>query len=126
LICSLPLVIEQLTPKEVDISMAISAAFSFVNHSVPNELLPLAIIQNPYFLLGITVLMSYLLVAELPLFALKFKNFKWTDNKIRYIFLIISVLLLIVFQFVAMPFIIILYILMSIINNIINRKIPNA
>lgn len=82
--------------------------------------------MNTDLLIGLTFLMSYLLIAELPLFALKFKNFGWADNKIRYVFLIISLILLIVFQFIAIPFIIFLYISMSVINNIINRKIPNA
>jgi len=76
-----------------------------------------AITMNPWILLALTVLMSYLLVAELPLFALKFKNFGWSDNKLRYSFLIISVLLLILFQFIAIPFIIFLYIILSIVSN---------
>lgn len=80
------------------------------------------IISNIYFLISLTLIMSYLLVAELPLFALKFKTFKWVDNKIRYIFLIISLVLLILFQFIAIPFIIFLYIVLSIINNTINKN----
>jgi len=79
------------------------------------------VLNNTYFLLGVTLLMSYLLVAELPLFALKFKNFGWADNKIRYSFLIISVILLILFQFIAIPFIIFLYIVLSIISNLTNK-----
>ena len=81
----------------------------------------LAITHNVYFLIVLTLIMSYLLIAELPLFALKFKNFGWADNKIRYSFLIISVILLILFQFIAIPFIIFLYIVLSIINNMINK-----
>jgi CDP-diacylglycerol--serine O-phosphatidyltransferase len=80
------------------------------------------LILNPYFLIGLTLVMSYMLVAELPLFALKFKNFGWTDNKIRYSFLIISVILLILFQFIAIPFIIFLYIILSVINNSFNKQ----
>lgn len=78
---------------------------------------------NPYLYISLSIIMSYLLVAELPLFALKFKNFGWGDNKIRYSFLIISVILLIVFQFIAIPFIIFLYIILSIINNLMNKAI---
>lgn len=78
----------------------------------------LLIIENPWFLLGLTLLMSFLLVAELPLFALKFKNFGWADNKIRYSFLLISFVLLILFQFIAIPFIIFLYVILSVINTI--------
>ncbi len=76
-----------------------------------------AIIANKYFLIGLTVLMSYLLVAELPLFALKFKDFGWSNNRIRYIFLASCLVLLIIFQFIGIPFIILLYVLLSLINN---------
>lgn len=79
-------------------------------------------ILNPYLLLGITVVMSYMLIAELPLFALKFKSFGWAGNKIRYSFLIISVILLILFQFIAIPFIIFLYIILSVINNMTSKE----
>lgn len=82
----------------------------------------LPIIENFWFLLGLTILLSYLLVAELPLFALKFKNFGWADNKIRYSFLMLSILLLLVFQFIAIPFIIFLYIILSAINTIFTKK----
>ena len=71
------------------------------------------VILNPYVLLGITLLFSYLLVAELPLFALKFKSFAWKGNEIRFIFLGLAVLLLVGLNFTAIPLIIGLYILLS-------------
>lgn len=74
-------------------------------------------IENPWYLIGISILLSYLMIAEIPLFALKFKNFGWTDNIIRYSFLIISILLLILFQFIAIPFILFLYVILSLIVN---------
>jgi len=64
---------------------------------------------NPIALVIIVVLFSLLLVSRFELFALKFKNFSWADNKIRFTFLLLSVLLLAVFQFAAIPLIIILY-----------------
>lgn len=79
-------------------------------------------ILNPIYLTAITIIFSFLLVAPLPLFALKFKNFSWADNKVRYIFLLLSLVLLIIFQFVGIPLIIILYIILSIINNILTRS----
>ena len=79
-------------------------------------------ILNQWFLMGITLLMSYLLIAELPLFALKFKHFKWKGNEIRFIFLALSAALLILFQFTGIPFIIFLYVLLSVINNIGKKK----
>jgi len=75
-----------------------------------------------YFLITLTLICSYLLVAELPLFALKFKNFTWVDNKIRYVFLALSLALLIIFQYVGIPFIIVLYIIISVINNMLNGR----
>lgn len=68
-------------------------------------------------LLVLIILLSYLLVAELPLIALKFKNFSWPDNKMRYILIISSLLLLLTLNFIAIPIIIILYIILSVIEN---------
>lgn len=71
------------------------------------------VILNSYFLITITCIMSLLLVSELPLFALKFKNLNWAGNQVRFIFLILSIVLLIIFQFVAIPLIVFLYIIIS-------------
>ena len=62
------------------------------------------------------VVMSYLLVAEIPLLSLKFKNLSWKENKMRYTLLISIVLLLCVFRFVGVPIILLLYLILSIIN----------
>ena len=64
---------------------------------------------NPVVLVVIVVVFSLLLVSRFELFALKFKNFTWADNKARFTFLLLSVLLLAVVQFAAIPLIIILY-----------------
>jgi len=73
---------------------------------------------NPLLLAGLCVLMSVLLVVNLPLFALKFKSFGWSENRVRYSFLIVSALLLFTLGFLSVPMIIGLYILFSIVNNI--------
>lgn len=62
-----------------------------------------------------------LLVAELPLFALKFKNLSWRDNKVKYIFLAGSVALL-PLGVSAPAAIVVWYILLSIANNMIVRN----
>jgi CDP-diacylglycerol--serine O-phosphatidyltransferase len=80
-------------------------------------------ISNEWFLIGATVVMSILLISEIPLFALKFKSFGWKGNEIRWSFLAISVLLLVTLQFVGIPLAIVLYILMSVGNNMVTRKI---
>lgn len=79
-------------------------------------------ILNPLFLVLLSIVLSILLIAEIPLFALKFKHFGWKDNEIRFVFLGLSFLLLLTLQFVGIPLIIILYLVMSCINNIIKRK----
>lgn len=43
---------------------------------------------NAVFLFLFVLAFSFFLIAEIPLFALKFKNFSWQDNKVKYIFLI--------------------------------------
>jgi CDP-diacylglycerol---serine O-phosphatidyltransferase len=77
---------------------------------------------QPAVLIPIIVIMSLLLVAELPLFALKFKSFKWKGNEIRYVFLISCGILIPLLLFWSVPIIILLYLLLSLINNIIRKK----
>jgi len=71
-------------------------------------------ILNVYGLLALSVVLSYLLVAEIPLFALKFKNLTWNDNAVRFIFLLTAIPLLFIFKFAAIPVIIVLYVLLSV------------
>lgn len=78
---------------------------------------------NVYVMLGCVIVFSFLLVAPLPLIALKFKNFGWADNKIRYIFLLLSVLSIACFQFIGIPLVIVLYILVSVLNNLSEKKV---
>lgn len=80
------------------------------------------IILNQYFLIGLTLVMSYLLVAEIELFALKFKDYGWSGNQIKYIFLILSVVLLTLLRYVAIPLIIFLYIGFSLVENRFNQQ----
>ncbi len=72
-----------------------------------------SIIFNQWFLIGLTLVSSFLLNAEIPLFALKFKTWDVASNKKRYIFLAISLVALVVLKFVAIPLIILFYILLS-------------
>ncbi|MCC9166656.1 CDP-diacylglycerol--serine O-phosphatidyltransferase [Pontibacter harenae] len=81
-----------------------------------DSLLAFEVLINPYVLIFLTVVLSYLLVAELPLFALKFKNLAWKDNSIRFIFLGLSIILLALLKFTAIPLVIVLYILLSVLN----------
>ncbi|KAB5486950.1 MULTISPECIES: CDP-alcohol phosphatidyltransferase family protein [Flagellimonas] len=77
-----------------------------------NELLN-GIILNPWFLIGLTLLSAYLLNSPIALFALKFKNWSFKDNGVRYLFLIGSLIMLLTLKFLAIPLIILFYILAS-------------
>ncbi len=48
----------------------------------------------PWAMLAVMAVSCWLLICELPLFSLKFKNLSWQDNKVRYIFLIGCVLII--------------------------------
>ena len=68
---------------------------------------------HPVYLLILVCLFSGLLVSEIPMFSLKFKNLSWNDNKISFIFLIICIPLLIFLGISSFAAIIVWYILLS-------------
>lgn len=71
------------------------------------------IILNAKQLAMFNILFSALLVSEINMFSFKFKNLKWKDNKVRFSFIAITVVLLVGLNYLAVPIIIILYILLS-------------
>lgn len=74
------------------------------------------IVDNQYALLLITFLSCYMLNANLELFALKFKTFGFAENKLKYIFLGLSLVLIFVLKLAAIPTIILMYLLLSMIG----------
>jgi CDP-diacylglycerol---serine O-phosphatidyltransferase len=82
-------------------------------------------LENPFVWLGIVIVCSIALVSELPLLALKFKNFSLTDNKARFLLIAVALLLLASVQFSAVPLVILFYVLLSIITNRAVRQ-PNT
>ena len=81
------------------------------------------IIINTNNLLILTVVMSYLLVMEVPLIALKFKNFGWKGNEARFILIALTLVLLATLKILAVPAILIIYILLSVAANIGKKSI---
>ena len=73
------------------------------------------IVFNKWFLVGLTVLSSFLLNAEIHLFAFKFKTWGFKENKQRYVFLLLAIILLAILKFLALPILIILYVLISLV-----------
>ena len=80
------------------------------------------IILNQWFLIGVTLFSTYLLNSKIELFALKFENWNFKDNSQRYIFIIVSLVLLMTMKFLAVPAIISFYILSSLVGNMGNKN----
>lgn len=74
------------------------------------------IILNPWFLIGLTLLSSYLLNSRIKLFALKFSDWSFKSNGIRYVFIVCTLILIVLFKFVSVPIILLFYILLSLIT----------
>lgn len=79
-------------------------------------------LSSPIALVVLAWLTSLLLVAELPLIALKFKNSSFTDNSYRYALLVIGVVCLIWLQLAGIPLVILAYLLLSGIENKLRKK----
>ena len=71
------------------------------------------IVLLPWVLLIITIGMSLLLVSELPLFSLKFRNISWKENKVRFIFLGIATALIVTLNSYGIAAAILIFILIS-------------
>lgn len=67
-------------------------------------------------LLAMLIVCSWLLVSEIPMFALKFKHWGWHDNKVKYFFIVSCVPILLVFGITGISVIIAWYVFLSIIT----------
>jgi len=81
------------------------------------------LIANNWLVIILILIFSALLIAEIPMFSLKFKSFGWSKNKLQYVFLIVCILLLIMLQLDAFAPIILWYILLSIAKALIDNII---
>ena len=69
--------------------------------------------SNTRILVMLSVFFSYLMISDFRIFAMKFKSMTWKGNEVRYIFLLISLILLILFSVSAIPLILLVYLLLS-------------
>ncbi|WP_298764336.1 CDP-alcohol phosphatidyltransferase family protein [uncultured Polaribacter sp.] len=81
------------------------------------------VLNNRYFLIAITLLLTFLMNAELPLFSLKFKEYSIKNNLIKYLFLVVSLAMIIFLQYLSIPLIVTLYIVLSVISNFNKKKV---
>lgn len=86
------------------------------------SLIIFGLLTNHWVLLAITICSAYILNAEIPLFALKIKKFNLKDNILQIVFLLICMVLVLLLNYLAIPLIIIFYVLLSLANNKFMKK----
>jgi CDP-diacylglycerol--serine O-phosphatidyltransferase len=100
-------------PTPINALMAGSLSFIFVSFPYILEFFN----DNWWWLFVYILICSYLLVSEIHLIALKFKTLKWADNKTRFIFIILCLLLVVFLNMASVPLIFLSYLIISIIDN---------
>lgn len=82
----------------------------------------MAFILGEYALITTSIIFSLLLVSPIPLFSLKFKSIGWRENKIRFVFLALAAAFILIFGVIGLPFTILAYIVLSVIQNLSRLK----
>jgi len=80
------------------------------------------ILSSKWVLLIVILLSAYIMNAEIPLFSLKIKNFSFQKYKLQIGFLVVSVIMIATLKFLAIPLIILTYVLLSVLNNMFAKK----
>ena len=91
-------------------------SFPLISHFQPSHFLNQFIVM-PELLLALTVLMSLAMVSEIHLFSFKFKSLKFTENKLRFSFIALSLSSIFAFHFAAIPLLVLLYLVLSVVSN---------
>lgn len=99
------------TPAAALVVLSLPLILAYSDNEFVNNL-----IGNVWFLGVLSLLLCYLMNAEIPLFSLKFKDYSWKNNKEKFIFILLTMILTIIFQFIAIPLVILLYIFISLVT----------
>ncbi len=99
------------TPANALLILSLPLILLYHNNDVLN-----GVILNQWFLMALTLISAFLLNSRIELFALKFKNWSFRDNGLRYLFVIGSLILLLTLKFLAIPIIILFYIVTSLLT----------
>jgi CDP-diacylglycerol--serine O-phosphatidyltransferase len=78
-----------------------------------NEAWLTALLLNKFFLYGIILVLSGLMISTIPLLAMKFKEYSWANNKLKYGLVLFAILAGVLLQWLAIPVVIIVYVLLS-------------
>jgi CDP-diacylglycerol--serine O-phosphatidyltransferase len=71
--------------------------------------------MNPYLLLAMVAIFSWLMISEVPFFSFKIKNLRFKDNVLRYFVVIFAIIAVIIMKLAALPFVFLFYIMLSVI-----------
>ena len=91
------------------------ASLPFMLFHIGRESMLYNFVVNPYFLLAIVAIFSWLMISEVPFFSFKVKNPKFKENILRYFVVIFAITAVVILQWMALPFIFLFYILLSVI-----------
>lgn len=80
------------------------------------------VFSTRWFIYLLAATFSLLMVSEIRMFSLKFKSFRFGDNALRYSFIAVSAVLAAVLGVSAIPFVIVLYIIMSLARNLLSVR----
>lgn len=80
------------------------------------------LLNMKWVLLALTLLSAYVMNAEIPLFSLKIKNFSFQKYKLQIGFLVLSIVMIATLRYLAIPLIIMTYVLLSVVNNMLAKK----
>jgi CDP-diacylglycerol---serine O-phosphatidyltransferase len=78
-----------------------------------NEKWIFELILNKWFLYGVIVLLSYLMVSTLPMMSLKFKDYSIKNNLAKYILAVVAIVSIVVLKWLAIPVIFLVYVVLS-------------
>ena len=98
------------TPANALLILSMPLILLYQNNDVLNN-----VILNQWFLIGLTILSAFLLNSGIELFALKFNGLGFKENGVKYLFLIGSLVLLLTLKFLAIPIVILFYIISSLV-----------
>ena len=91
------------------------ASLPFMMFHIERNSMLYSVVASPYFLLAMVAVFSWLMVSEVPFFSFKIKNLKFKENILRYFVVIFAIVAVIILKWVALPFIFLFYILLSVI-----------
>jgi CDP-diacylglycerol--serine O-phosphatidyltransferase len=79
-------------------------------------------ISSRYFLIITPFVLSHLMISEIPLLALKFKNFSWQDNYMRYVLVMLCLTLILILGYTGIALSVLAYVFLSAVNNMISNN----